>query len=91
MTITDLKKYAECMNAQYSPLDRMQVTLRREALSYIGAFLRDRHCAICKVLADPKTKPSKRANREMKKAMLEESIKATNNPTMLTAFNQLPQ
>lgn len=91
MTITDLKKYAERMNAQYSPLDRMQVTLRRDALSYIGAFLQDRHRAICKALADPKTKPGKRANREMEKAMLEESINAINNPTILTAFNQLLQ
>lgn len=83
MTITDLKRYVERMNAQYSPLDRMQVTLRRDALSYIGAFLRDRHCAICKALADPKTKPTKRVNREMEKAMLEESINAIKNPTIL--------
>ena len=83
MTITDLKNYAERMNAQYSPLDRMQVTLRRDALSYIGAYLKDRHCAICKALADPNIKPGKRVNREMEKAMLEESIKAINNPTIL--------
>lgn len=83
MTITDLKKYAERMNEQHSPLDRMQVTLRRDALSYIGAFLYDRHRSVCRSLADPKTKPTKRANREMEKAMLEASIYAINNPTKL--------
>ena len=60
MTITDLKKYAERMNEQYSPLDKMQVTLRRDALAYIGAYLHDRHKSVCKAIADPKIKPTKR-------------------------------
>lgn len=36
MTITDLKKYAERMNTQLSLNDRLQVTLRRDAMTYIG-------------------------------------------------------
>lgn len=83
MTITDLKKYAERMNEQYSPLDKMQVTLRRDALAYIGAYLHDRHKSVCKAIADPKIKPTKRANRGLEKAMLEASIYAINNPTKL--------
>lgn len=83
MTITDLKKYAERMNEQYSPLDKVQVTLRRDALTYIGAYLHDRHKSVCKAIADRKIKPTKRANRELEKAMLEASIYAINNPTKL--------
>lgn len=81
MTITDLKSYAERMNEQHSPTDTMQITLRRDALTYIGAFLQDRHNSVCKALADPKIKPTKRANRELEKAMLEASLYAINHPT----------
>lgn len=83
MTITDLKKYAEQMNAQLSPNDRLQITLRRDAMTYIGAFLQDRHESIVKALNDPKIRPTKRANRQLEKDMLEAAIDALNNARML--------
>lgn len=46
MTITDLKKYAERMNTQLSPNDRLQITLRRDALTYIGVKVGQRAIAV---------------------------------------------
>lgn len=74
MTITDLKSYAEKMNKEHSPTDRFSVTLTRDALTYIGAILRDRKASLEKALADPKIKPSKAANRGLEYGMVTEAL-----------------
>lgn len=46
MTITDLKSYAERMNTKLRPTDQLQVTMTREAVIIVGAFLESRHRAV---------------------------------------------
>lgn len=74
MTITDLKNYAEKMNKDCSPTDRFNVTLTRNALTYIGAILRDRKASLEQSLADPKIKPAKAANRGLEYGMVTEAL-----------------
>ena len=76
MTITDLKTYAERMEAQMQPADRLNVTLTRGATAYIMAYLHDRERGIKQALADPKISDGKRAKRELELGMVTESIKA---------------
>lgn len=77
MTITDLKTYAERVNRKISPDDKFEVTLTRNALTYIGAILRDRKASLEQSLADPKIKPSKAAKRalELADALISEAEK----------------
>lgn len=79
MTITDLKTYAARMNRTYSPTDRFEVTLTRNALTYIIAFLRDRKAALEQSLADPKIKPSKAANRSVEYGYVTEALQTIEN------------
>lgn len=75
MTITDLKNYAERINRETSPSDKFAVTLTRDALTYIGAILRDRKASLEQSLADKKIKPSKAANRALEYGMVTEALK----------------
>lgn len=74
MTITDLKNYAERMNREHSPTDRFNVTLTRNALTYITAYLRDRKASLEKALTDPKIKPTKAANRSLEYGFVTEAL-----------------
>lgn len=74
MTITDLKTYAEKMNRKASPSDRFSVTLTRNALTYIGAILRDRKTSLEQSLADSKIKSTKAANRRFEYGMVTEAL-----------------
>lgn len=74
MTITDLKTYAEKMNREHSPSDRFNVTLTRAAITYIGAFLRDRKASLEHSLSDPKIKPAKAANRGLEYGFVTEAL-----------------
>lgn len=64
MTITDLKRYAERMEAQLLPTDKLKVVLNREAVVYITAFLNDRHKSLTQAINDPKTSDKKRRKRK---------------------------
>ncbi len=74
MTITDLKNYAERINREHSPIDRFNVTLTRNALTYIAAYLRDRKASLEKVLTDPNIKPAKAAKRALEYGMVTEAL-----------------
>ncbi len=74
MTITDLKAYAERMNKQFSPADKFTVTLTRDAMTYVGAFLLDRKAALEKSLTDPKIKSSKAAKRAIEYGFVTEVL-----------------
>lgn len=74
MTITDLKNYAERINRETSPSDKFAVTLTRDALTYIGAILRDRKASLKQSLADKKIKPSKAAKRALEYGMVAEAL-----------------
>lgn len=76
MTITDLRKYAERMNAKASPTDKYNVTLDRAAMTYIGAFLSDRKASVEQSLSDPKISPQKRLKREYELIMINAAIGA---------------
>lgn len=75
MTITDLKTYAERVSKKAAPTDRFNVTLTRDALTYIGAILHDRKASLEQSLADKKIKPSKAANRALEYGMVTEALK----------------
>lgn len=74
MTITDLKNYTERINRETSPSDKFAVTLTRDALTYIGAILRDRKASLEQSLADKKMKPSKTANRALEYGMVMQAL-----------------
>lgn len=76
MTITDLKTYAERVNRKISPDDKFEVTLTRNALTYIGAILRDRKASLEQSLADPKIKPAKAAKRSLEYGMVMQALNA---------------
>lgn len=83
MTITDLKSYAKRINAEMKPLDRMQVTLNREALTYIGAYLHSRHKNLSQALSAVNITDKKREKRQYEYNMVREAINAITNAKQL--------
>lgn len=76
MTITDLKKYSERINAKMSPTDRLTVTLNREALTYVLAYLSDREKNLSQALGAVNISDKKREKRQYEFEMATEALNA---------------
>lgn len=76
MTITDLKTYANRINAEMKPTDKMSVTLSRGALAYILAYLKDREKSLMQSMTDSKISDKKREKRQYEHYMVKEALNA---------------
>lgn len=76
MTITDLKRYADKMNAKMLPTDKLQVVLSRRAVTIVGAYLADRKKSLEQALGYAYTSPKKREKREYELTMVNEALAA---------------
>lgn len=84
MTITDLKSYAERMNTKLRPTDQLRVTMTREAVIIVGAFLESRHRAVLQALYETRTKDKKRERRKQELSMITEALNAIDRAVLIS-------